>query len=217
MIDEATRFHMAEVVLNQSPATLYEAILRGWIRWAGPPRFVLVDPHRSQIAFAFVENLGTQGTTVLAGAAEAHWTRGLVERHGTYLREMVAKMELDGLPPELSVQAVIDRALAAKSMMSRILGYSPAQWVLATQPRIPESLMTDEDDVDHVPFRDMPESADDEFARVVQVRDAARRAFIAVDTDARIRVALAGRSRPGRLTFKTGGLVYFFRKQGVQD
>ena len=76
-------------------------------------------------------NLGMQGTTVLAGAAEAHWTRGLVERHGDYLREMVAKMELDGIPADISVQCVIDRAAAAKNMMSRIRGYAPSQWVLA--------------------------------------------------------------------------------------
>ena len=40
-----------------------------------------------------------------------------------------------------------------------------------------------------------PESQDDEFARSVRVREAARRAFIAVDTDQRLRraaVALIG-------------------------
>ena len=99
----------------------------------------MVDPHRSQIARTFADNLGMQRATVLAGAAEAHWTRGLVERHGDYLREMVAKMELDGLPPEIGVQVAIDRALAAKNMMSKIRGYAPSQWVLATQPRLPES------------------------------------------------------------------------------
>ena len=108
MIDEATRFHTAEVVARQTAMDLFEAIMRGWIRWAGPPKFVLVDPHRAQISRVFVDNLGMQGTTVLAGAAEAHWTRGLVERHGDYLREMVAKMELDGIPADISVQCVID-------------------------------------------------------------------------------------------------------------
>ena len=163
MIDEATRFHTAEVVVRQGAMDLFEAIMRGWIRWAGPPKFVLVDPHRAQISRVFVDSLGRQGATVLAGAAEAHWIRGFVERHGDYLREMVAKMELDGIPPDISVQCVIDRAAAAKNMMSRIRGYSPSQWVLATQPRVPESLMIDDDDVDHLPFRDIPESAEDEF------------------------------------------------------
>ena len=113
MIDEATRFHVAEVVIRQGAMDLFEAIMRGWIRWAGSPKFVLVDPHRAQISRVFVDHMGMQGTTVLAGAAEAHWTRGLVERHGDYLREMVAKMELDGLPADISVQCVIDRAVCS--------------------------------------------------------------------------------------------------------
>ena len=120
-------------------------------------------------------------------------------------------MELDGLPPEIGVQVAIDRALAAKNMMSKIRGYAPSQWVLPTQPRVPESLMIDDDEVDHLPFRDIPESADDEFARTVRLRDFARRAFIEVDTDARIRVALNRRHRPGRMTFRPGDLCYFYR------
>ena len=34
--------------------------------------------------------------------------------------------------------------------------------------------MTDDEDEDHVPHKDIPESQDDEFARSVRVRDAAR-------------------------------------------
>ena len=57
--------------------------------------------------------------------------------------------------------------------------------MLAAQPRISLSLMIDDEDEDHVPHKNIPESQDDEFARSVRVRDAARRAFIAVDTDQR--------------------------------
>ena len=74
MIDEATRFHVAEVVEDQTAYSLYQAIMRAWVKWAGPPRFLIVDPHRSQVAAHFVEKLAFQGTSVLAGAAEASWT-----------------------------------------------------------------------------------------------------------------------------------------------
>ena len=98
--------------------------------------------------------MGQQGTTVLAGAAEASWTRGLVERHGAYLRDMVEKMRADGVPEDTPLPALIDKAAAAKNMMSRLRGYSPSQWVLATQPRVPESLMLKDEEEDHVPFKD---------------------------------------------------------------
>ena len=163
--------------------------MTAWVLWAGAPRFLLVDPHRSHLARQFIGQLGAQGTTVLVGAAEVSWTRGLVERHGEYVRSMVQKMVHDGAPDDMSAQSLFGKGTSAKNMMSRIRGCSPSQWVLATQPRIPESLMIDDEDEDHVPHKDIPESQDDEFARSVRVRDAARRAFIAVDTDQRLRRA----------------------------
>ena len=51
----------------------------------------------------------------------------------------------------------------------------------------------------------------DEFARSVCVRDAARRAFRAVDTDQRLRRAAVSASRPDRLTFEPGDFCYFWR------
>ena len=126
--------------------------------------FLLVDPHRSP------EQLGAQGTTVLVGAAEASWTRGLVERHGAYVRSMVEKMVHDGAEN-------------------------------------PESPMIDDEDEDHVPHKDIPESQDDESARSVRVRDA----FIAVDTNQRLRRAAVSASCPDRLTFEPGDMCYFWR------
>ena len=112
------------------------------------------------------------------GAAEASWIRGLVQRHGAYVRSMVEKMVHDGVPGNMSVQSLFDKATSAKNMMCRIRGYSPSHWVLATQPRIPESPMIDDEDEDHDSHKNIPECQDDEVARSVRVRDAARRAFI---------------------------------------
>ena len=76
MIDEATRFHVTQILPSQSARDLYEAIMTAWVKWAGAPRFLLVDPHRSHLARQFIEQLGAQSTTVLVGAAEASWSCG---------------------------------------------------------------------------------------------------------------------------------------------
>ena len=185
--------------------------MNAWVKWAGAPRFLLVDPHRSHLARQFIEQMKAQGTTVLVGAAEASWTRCLVERHGAYGRSMMEKMVHDGVPDDMSAQPLFDKATSAKKMLSRIRGYSPSQWVIATQPRTPESLIIDDEDEDHVPHEDIPESQDDEFARSVRVRDAARRAFIAVDTDQRLRTAALSASRLDHLTFEPEDMCYFSR------
>ena len=61
--------------------------------------------------------------------------------------------------------------------------------------------MIDDEDKDHVPHKDIPEIQDDEIARSVRVRDAARRAFNSVDKDQRLRWAAVSASRPDRLIF----------------
>ena len=58
LIDEATRFHVTQIVSSQSARDLYEAIMNAWVKWAGAPRFLLVDPHRSHLARQFIEQLG---------------------------------------------------------------------------------------------------------------------------------------------------------------
>ena len=67
----------------------------------------------------------------------------------------------DGVAHDVSVQSLFDKAT-----------YNGC---------LPESLMIDDEDED--PHKDLRESQDDEFTRSVRVRDAARRAFISVDTD----------------------------------
>ena len=71
--------------------------------------------------------------------------------------------------------------------------------------------MIDDEDEDHVPHKDIPESQDDEFARSLRVRDAARRAFIAVDTDKRLRRTAVSASRLDRLTFEPGDMLFLAR------
>ena len=71
--------------------------------------------------------------------------------------------------------------------------------------------MSDDEDEDHVHHKGISQGQDDEFAHSVRVRDAARRAFIAVDTDQRLRRAAVSAYRPDRLIFELADLCYFWR------
>ena len=52
-------------------------------------------------------------------------------------------------------------------------------------------------------------SQDDEFARAIRVRDVARRAFITVDADQRLRKAAVSDSRPDRWTSEPRNVCHF--------
>ena len=57
LIDEATRFQVTQILPSQSARDLYEAIMTAWVKWAGAPRFLVVDRHRSYLARQFIEQL----------------------------------------------------------------------------------------------------------------------------------------------------------------
>lgn len=71
--------------------------------------------------------------------------------------------------------------------------------------------MVNDEEQDYVPNKDIPEGQDDEFARTVQVRDAARRAFVTVNTDQKLCPARAATIRQDRWTLEPGDLCYFVR------
>ena len=107
-----------------------KASLQTWIIPAGAPRLLSVDHHLSFIARSFLEQLGAQGTILLLGAAEAAWTRGLVERHASCVGALEEKTVQDGAPDDMRAQSVLDKATGAKNIMSRTRGYKyPAQCV----------------------------------------------------------------------------------------
>ena len=69
-------------------STIWKAFATGWLRWAGSPRCLRVDPHRSQIARGFFDKAEGRGIFVEPTPAETHWQMGQVENKARYLRQM---------------------------------------------------------------------------------------------------------------------------------
>ena len=49
IVDAASGMHIAIQIADQTAETIWRAFATGWLRWAGSPRCLRVDPHRSQI------------------------------------------------------------------------------------------------------------------------------------------------------------------------
>ena len=69
------------------------------------------------------------------------------------MRSMMERMGHDGVPGDMSAQSQFDKATSAKNMMSRNRGYSRHNGCLPRNRGIPESLMIDDEDKDHVGSR----------------------------------------------------------------
>ena len=80
IVDAASGMHIAIQIADQSAETIWRALATGWLRWAGSPRCLRVDPHRSQIARCFSDKAEGRGIFVEPTPIEAHWQMGQVEK-----------------------------------------------------------------------------------------------------------------------------------------
>ena len=54
IVDAASGMQIAIQVADQTAETVWKAFATGWLRWAGSPRCLRVDPHSSQITSGFL-------------------------------------------------------------------------------------------------------------------------------------------------------------------
>ena len=80
IVDAASGMHIAIRIADQTAETIWRASATGWLRWAGSPRCLRVDPHRSQIAKGFFDKAAGRGIFVEPTPAEAYWQMGQVEK-----------------------------------------------------------------------------------------------------------------------------------------
>ena len=73
IVDAASGMHIAIQIDDQIAETIWKAFSTGWLRWAGSPRCLQFDPHRSQIARGFFDKAKGRGIFVEPTPAEAHW------------------------------------------------------------------------------------------------------------------------------------------------
>ncbi|CAE7838462.1 GIP [Symbiodinium sp. CCMP2592] len=103
---------------------------------------------------------------------------------------------------------LVDQINNAVNSMTRKDGYSPFQHVFGRDVRVPGLVSSDVDPV----INSSLVQGESVFERRMELRTAARQAFLQADGDMRIRKAMEHRSRPERGPFTEGQLVFFWRK-----
>ena len=136
IVDECTKFSMAEIILNREPTEVLSAIKRAWIRPFGIPKLFISDGEGalgSEEASIWAERLGTSFKMLPRGA---HAT--VVERHHETLRQLIhrisSQLRTEGLTVPMS--DVISEAILAKNSLLVINGYTPYEAVLGRNPQL---------------------------------------------------------------------------------
>ena len=117
IVDAASGMHIAIQIADQTAETIWKAFATGWLTWAGSPRCLRVDPHRSQIARGFFDRAEGRGIFVEPTPAEAHWHIGQVEINARYLRQIRYKILEDIGVSQSDFQTMLDELTDAKNSL----------------------------------------------------------------------------------------------------
>jgi hypothetical protein len=215
IIDEGTLFHVGSHVVSADTDSQIRVFEKCWMLWAGTPQVVYVDPGTEYTAEAWQDRMQRHDIHVKVSASEAHWQLERVEIHGSVVKRMLSRMDLES--PINSVgefeQALV-HVFNAKNSLSRVKGYSPEQAVLGIAKRLPGSVVSSQG-VGSITLAEGTGPESEAFRASLERRSSARRAFIEADNSSSLRRALLRRTRPMRGPFEIGDLVLYWRRRGA--
>jgi hypothetical protein len=200
IIDLATRYSNAIVVLNKRKETIVEAILLNWINIFGVPDRILFDnggEFNNQDMLDMGNNLNTEVTTT---AAESPWSNGICERHNAVIGNMVKKIISEA---RCDIKTALAWAVNAKNCLHNVYGFSPAQLVFGKNPNLPSVLNDKPPVLEGV-------TTSEQVAQNLRAKHEARKSFIEAESSEKIRRALRHNSRESTSKiFEAGEKVYY--------
>ena len=152
-------------------------------RWCGCPKRILTD-NGAEFEGAMQEGLEMDGSYSDRIAAYAPWQAGVTERRGGTWKNMFSKAFEETHPRnKAEVNELIDHINHAKNSMSRKHGHAPYQHVFGCDLRLPGSV----EDTLGVVHNSAVVHGMDGVLRSMEMRQAARRAFVRLDEDEKVR------------------------------
>ena len=215
MLDISTGFHLSEVVKEgggmPTSEACAQAILRRWISWAGFPKAAIMDRgvhNRGEVSKLFASH----GVEIFYAPLETPSAVGKVERHQGILKAILRKtihdMEAVG---RNAFETCLHECTSVKNHIQRVQGYSPAQWVLGRNPRVPGSV-TDMDEAGNLGILENKLDPAASYHLCHASRMAAQKAFIHLDTSSHVARALTRNAAvQNKKSFVVGDLVVYRR------
>jgi len=195
---------------HKSAENTWNAFVRCWARIFGMPEVMVVDPGLEFQGY-FAEMSASYGISILPTDARAPWQNGRTERAGKEWKRQfkIARRKEEPLNDEEWV-ALGELVCGARNRYNNRSGYSPMQRVFGFSTRLPASLQSD----DIIDPQYLSEDPLDDFKRAEELRQAAVRAWAAMDNRSRLLKSLRARHRTLQ-TFVEGQLVFVWRQTRV--
>ena len=201
---------------NPSGKQVLAALHSHSLGWAGYPERGVITDRAKYFLSDLAEDFDAHGCMFDTSARASPWQIGQVERHGALWKSSFHKLvyseQVAGLE---EVQWATTATNQAKNALSRKSGFSPTQWVIGRDIRLPASL-ADEGEISRIGAQAVADTPGTKFFRRQQLRMAARSSFAQSSNDAALRRAELRQIRPSRGPFHIGTYVFYYDAQQVE-
>ena len=208
VVDLASTYQVVIPLKSTKSADVAQALLDGWINWAGAPRHLLVDLD-SAFKDKFLALMDEKSVTVRCSAGQAHWQNGVAERHGSTWKSIWNKLVEDEVILHEEFSEAVAATSDAKNQLRNYSGYSPRQWVFGVQMKLPGDYFDNPEGADVLRHGFTPE---EKVGRQHIIKMGARAAFFQCQTKQAIQKAVNHKARVEEKSYEPGDLVYIYRE-----
>ena len=204
-----TDLQIVEPIVNKQANTVFVEFSRSWIAHYGPPALLVADQGREFIGHQFADALGQMGVPIYYTNARSPWENGRTERAGGIFKSRLeTTLHEIGATTDTEVRAAIYEVVVAHNRFYNRSGFTPYQRAFGTLPRLPGSLLSD----DQIDKQLILEGGGDSMQRSWQIREEAAKAWLRWQDDEAVRRAVSTRTRTSdNKSFDLGELVYIWR------
>ena len=205
ILNQCTKYQVATLLPSERGEHLVHGLERAWVKHFGIPQVLCSDEGRGWVGDAM--NAWTTTNSVLHDVApgEAHTRLALVERRHQVLRKAVEIFLTDrSLEGTSGIRSALTYVLPQINASPTVAGFSPTQWVLGRQVRLPGELTDDRLSPVHC-------EGSPDFEQALHHRAAAKHALAQAEVDAKLRRALLRQKQGENLPLEVGQTCYFWR------
>ena len=202
IVDLFTRYCSAIVLPNKMSPTVIRGVFKGWITFFGAPQKIISDNGREFNSDQFQTFAEAFNIKLLNTAAESPWSNGVCEKMNDVLGKAVNKIIEDS---GCDLETALAWAVSARNSLDNFSGFSPNQLAFGHNPAMPTN------------FENFPPALENvESSDIVRCNlsalHAARKEFVRIESDERIRRALRSNVRMSNIgDIKTGDEVFYKR------
>ena len=208
IIDHATRYCSIYILRSEKAEAFTKGLERAWLKHFGVPKILRIDEAKGRSSAHVREWAAQRGITLEVQPAENHTWLGVVERkHQVVRRALELYMDQCGSHDLDALKEAATYVPHSINQLSFHRGFTPQQWVLG-------KAITHVHGLSGEVFNPAQEAIDEQgaFAAVQARRVEAARAFVAADSDAKLRRAFTQKFAEMQEELVIGQKVWYWRK-----